>query len=258
METESYEESGIRSRKKRFLFLIAVLVLGAGVFLLLRSAIFTKESQLPICSVDTKEKKLSLSFEVTNGNEDLKKILEILKKYQIQATFFVAGRWADAYPEDVKAIVAAGHDLGNHSESYKNMTGLSPEQCKEELMALHEKIKKLTGQEMNLFRAPFGEYDDTLIETVHTCGYHVIQWNIDSIDWKDYGTDAILKQVLEHPELGAGAIVRMHSDTKFTAKALEAVIAGLKEKGYTIVPVSELIDQNNDKVNSKGRQKKEA
>lgn len=167
----------------------------------------------------------------------------------------MTGGWIEKYPDDVKAIAQAGHDLGNHSENHKQMSALSAEQCKEELMKPHQKVKELTGKDMILFRPPYGDYNNTVIETANECGYHVIQWDVDSLDWKDYGADAILNKVLNHSHLGNGTIILMHNGAKFTADALEAIILGLKEKGYQIVPISELIYKENYEMDHEGRQK---
>ncbi len=158
------------------------------------------------------------------------------------------------YPEDVKAILAGGHDLGNHSQNHKEMSKLSLEQCKEELMQPHEFIKELTGNEMILFRPPYGDYNDTVINAAEECGYYTIQWDVDSLDWKDYGVDSIIKTVTEHKHLGDGSIILMHNGAKYTADALESVITILKEKGYELVPISELIIRENYEIDHEGRQ----
>ncbi len=134
---------------------------------------------LPIYCVDTKEKKVALSFDAAWGNDDTQNILDILAKHEVKVTFFMTGGWIEKYPEDVKAIAAAGHDLGNHSENHKQMSLLSKEQCAEEIMKVHTRIKDLTGREMNLFRAPYGDYNNTLVSTARECGYYTIQWDVD-------------------------------------------------------------------------------
>ena len=101
------------------------------------------------------------------GNEDTKKIIDVLKKKKVYVTFFMTGGWIEKYPDDVKALYEAGHELGNHSENHKQMSTLSAEECKEELMKPHEKVKKLTGVDMQVFRPPYGDYNDTLIETAN-------------------------------------------------------------------------------------------
>lgn len=94
----------------------------------------------------------------------------------------MTGGWIEKYPDDVKAIAADGHDLGNHSENHKQMSQLSAEQCKEEIMKPHEKVKKLTGKDMILFRPPYGDYNDTLIQVCHENKYFPIQWDVEPYD----------------------------------------------------------------------------
>lgn len=210
--------------------------------------------ELPIYCVDTEEKKVALSFDAAWGNEDTEIILEILKENDVKVTFFMTGGWVEKYPEDVKAILAAGHDLGNHSENHKNMSQLSDEQCKEELRKVHDKVKNLTGYEMFLFRPPYGDYDNHVITNAKDCGYYTIQWDVDSLDWKDYGVDSIIKTVTQHKHLGNGSIILCHNGAKYTAQALDAMIKNLKEQGYTIVPVSELIYREDYHMDHEGRQ----
>ncbi len=140
--------------------------------------------ELPIYCVDTPEKKVALSFDAAWGNEDTQKILDILKKNDIHVTFFMTGGWVESYPDDVKAISKAGHELGNHSENHKQMSTLSAGECKEEIMKVHEKVKELTGKDMCVFRPPYGDYNDNLINVVKECGYNAIQWDVDT-----YATD---------------------------------------------------------------------
>lgn len=210
--------------------------------------------ELPIYCVDTEEKKVALSFDAAWGNEDTRKILEILKKHDIKVTFFMTGGWVESFPDDVKAIYEAGHDLGNHSENHKNMSQLSDEEKTEELMKVHEKVKQLTGEDMELFRPPYGDYDDNVVLNATKNGYFTIQWDVDSLDWKDYGVDSIIHTVVDHKNLGNGSIILCHNGAKYTAQALEALITGLQEKGYEIVPVSQLILKKDYHMDVTGRQ----
>ena len=166
----------------------------------------------------------------------------------------MTGGWIEKYPDDVKAIQKAGHELGNHSENHKQMSTLSSEQCKEEIMKVHERVKKLTGTSMKVFRPPYGDYNDTLIQTVNACGYKPIQWDIDSVDWKNYGPDSILNTVLNHKHLGNGSIILCHNGAKYTAQVLEQLIDGLQKKGYRLVRMSDIIYQKNYEINTEGRQ----
>ncbi len=188
------------------------------------------------------------------GNEDTQKIMDILDKYKVHVTFFMTGGWVESYPDDVKMIASRGHDLGNHSQNHKQMSQLSAEECKEELMAVHNNVKELTGKEMTLFRPPYGDYNDTLVTAAKECGYNAVQWDVDSLDWKDYGVDSIIKTVCEHKHLGNGSIILCHNGAKYTADALETLITTLRDKGYEFVPISELIYPDSDEIDTEGRQ----
>lgn len=211
-------------------------------------------NQLPIYCVQTEEPKIALTFDAAWGNEDTKQILDILEKHDVKVTFFMTGGWVSSYPDDVKAILEAGHDLGNHSENHKNMSQLSDAEKTEELMSVHNKVKELTGYEMFLFRPPYGDYDDAVVENAKQNGYYTIQWDVDSLDWKDYGADAIIDTVCNHKHLGNGSIILCHNGAKYTAQALDAMITNLKEQGYEFVPLSELIYRENYEMNHEGRQ----
>ena len=210
--------------------------------------------ELPIYCVDTEEKKVALSFDAAWGNEDTQEILSILKEHDIHVTFFMTGGWVEAYPDDVKAILDAGHDLGNHSENHKNMSELSDEEKTEELMAVHRKVKELTGYDMFLFRPPYGDYDNGVINTAKECEYYAIQWDVDSLDWKNEGLDNIIETVINHKNLRNGSIILCHNGAEYTAQALETLITRLEEQGYEIVPISELIYREDFHMNFEGRQ----
>lgn len=220
---------------------------------ILRSAT-VGDRELPIYSVDTKENKVALSFDAAWGAEDFKKIMEILDKHKVKVTFFMTGGWVTNNPDCVKTLVEKGHDLGNHSEHHYDMTTISEDEKKSELTQVSEKVKELTGYEMNLFRPPYGAYDNSVIKTAYSLGYFPIQWSVDSLDWKDYGVSSIINTVCNHKELGPGAIILCHNGAKYTAEALDKLLTNIEEKGYKIVPVSELIMKEDYHMDSSGRQ----
>ena len=189
-------------------------------------------------NLDTSKKYVSISFDAAWGDEDTIKILDILDKYNIKTTFFMTGGWVDSYPDKVLEIYNRGHDLGNHSQNHKEMSKLSVNEQKDEIMSVANKIKEITGYTSFLFRPPYGDYNSTLIDTVYGCNFYPIEWDVDSLDWKDYGTDNIIKTVTTHKALKNGSIILMHNGAKYTAKALESVITGLQSQGYEIVPLS--------------------
>ncbi len=210
--------------------------------------------QLPIYCVQTDKPQVALSFDAAWGNEDTAQIMDILAKHNVKVTFFMTGGWVESFPEDVKYIASQGHDLGNHSENHKNMSQLSDEEIRSELQKVHDKVKTLTGQDMTLFRPPYGDYDDQVVTVSRDMGYYPVQWDVDSLDWKDYGTESIIKTVLNHKHLGNGSIILMHNGAKYTPAALDAVITGLQDAGYELVPISQLIYRDNYHIDHEGRQ----
>ena len=213
--------------------------------------------ELPICSVETKEKKVSLTFDVSWGDKDIDRILDILENEGIRATFFMTGTWVEKYPEAVRRMKEAGHDLANGSESHRSMVEMGEEEQKVEVMRVHERVMEMTGVEMKLFRLPYDNYDDPTIRNVSSCGYFPIQWSVNSLDWKDYGAEHIVDTVLNNRNMKNGAIILLHNETKYTADALYSIIKGIREKGYQMVPVSELIYEKDYHMDVTGRQMKD-
>ena len=142
------------------------------------------ERKLPIYCVQTDAPKISVSFDAAWGADDTDELLRILAENDVKATFFLCGYWVDKYPEEVKKIAEAGHDLGNHSMTHPHMSQISSEEIVKELQECHQRVKDLTGIEMDLFRPPFGEYDNHVIETAKAQGYDTIQWDVDIYDTK--------------------------------------------------------------------------
>ena len=123
-----------------------------------------------------------------------------------------------------------------------------------DIKASCDKIEAVTGCCPTLIRCPYGEYDDHVISAIRSMDMEPIQWDVDSLDWKDYGVDSIINTVTKHKHLGNGSIILCHNGAKYTAEALDALISGLKEQGYEIVPISELIYRDNYHMDHEGRQ----
>ncbi len=247
----------VRFMENGLIFLgIAFLIVGAWCYAPEVISVSTSPAQrsLPIYSVETDKKCVSITFDSAWGNEDLEEILDILQRNAVHATFFFTGDFIKRYPEEIKTIHEAGHDLGNHGENHKLMSRLNASEMVEEILAVHERIYALTGVEMDLFRPPSGDYNDLLVETAHSCNYFTIQWDVDSLDWKNYGAQEIIDRVTKHKNLGNGSIILLHNGTKYTVDALEPLIHALQNAGYEIVPVSELIYREEYYIDHTGRQ----
>jgi peptidoglycan/xylan/chitin deacetylase (PgdA/CDA1 family) len=197
---------------------------------------------------------LAISFDAAWGADDTETLLAILHEHEVLTTFFLCGYWVDKYPEMVRKIHAAGHDIANHGNTHAHGAQLSLDANKAEIMGVHNKVRDLIGVEMNMFRAPFGEYNNTVLQATDELGYYTIQWNIDSHDWMNRGAQYEIDRVLKHPALGSGSIVLFHNDAQNTPTTLSTIICGLKGMGYTIVPISQLIHKENFHMDYEGKQ----
>lgn len=209
---------------------------------------------LPIYSVKTNSNYISLSINAAWGTSDVIPMLDILDKYNLKTTFFVTGEWATLYPSMVKEIHKRGHELGSHGMNHVRMSTLSIAEQAKEINDLTTYIRNLTGYEMFLFRPPYGDYNTALVNTAYGCNYYPVQWSVDSLDWKNYGAEHLINTVTQHKNLKKGAIIQLHNGTKYTAATLETIIIKLQEKGYTIVPISQLVIKSNFRMNGAGTQ----
>ena len=214
-----------------------------------------KNYKIPIFSVETQEKVVALTFNAAWDDADTEKILEILKNRGITASFFLCGSWVDKFPEILKKIHEAGHDICNHGDKHAHVASLSFEANKKEINDLHRKVKNILGIEMNLYRGPYGEYNATVVRAAESLGYTMIQWDVDSLDWMNKGAGSLIDRVLNNKKLKNGSIVLFHTDAKHTASVLQHIIDGLKSKGYDFKPVSELIYKDGYYIDVEGRQR---
>ena len=187
------------------------------------------------------------------GNDDTETLINILKEYNVPATFFVVGAWVDKYPESVKALSDAGHQIQNHSNTHPYMSKLSAEQITDELESCNKKIENITGVRPNLLRPPYGDYNNCLIETTQSLDMYTIQWSVDSLDWKDNATpDSIYQRVTS--KVRNGSIVLFHNDADHTPAALPNILKCLKDEGYEFVFINDLIYKDNYEIIQDGTQ----
>jgi hypothetical protein len=179
-------------------------------------------------------------------------LIDILKKYNVKTTFFVVGAWVDKYPDSVRALTAAGHEVCNHSSTHPHMPKLTQQEMTSQITSCNEKIKAITGASPLLFRPPYGDYNDSLINTVNGLKMYPIQWSVDSLDWKDPTPQQIASRVLSRVK--PGSIVLFHNGAKNTPAALPTVLQTLQAQGYKIVPVSQLIYKSDYTIDSAGVQ----
>lgn len=236
------------------LFLAAVLLVLAAALIprAAGSAAAAAGRKLPIYCTDRPGKVVSLTFDAAWGDEDTGQLIDILEKYDVKATFFVVGEWARRCSDSVKALHDAGHEIMNHSDTHAHMPQLSREEMLAEINACSDNIQAITGERPALFRAPYGDYDNALMETVETLGMSCIQWDVDSLDWKNPPVEEMVKRVTG--EVSSGSIVLFHNGAKNTPAALPRIIEELRAQGYTFLPVSEMIYYEDYTINHEGRQ----
>lgn len=254
---EVYVKIWVITKRNGILFVCLAVLLTAAVLFGRNEAVTVAGTKrdLPVYCVDTGgEKIVSVSFDAAWGNEDTQTLIDILAKYNIKATFFVVGGWVDSFPDSVRALSEAGHEIMNHSDTHPYMTKISTEEIKKEVEECSKKIESVTGKKPTLLRAPYGDYNNTVVKTVRECGCMTVQWSVDSLDWKDLSASEIKKRVTEriHP----GAIVLFHNAALHTPEALPGIIEALQNDGYVFVPISELVYTDNYGIDAAGKQYK--
>ena len=208
--------------------------------------------QLPIYCVQRDQKVVSISFDAAWGNEDTQQLIDILARYKSPATFFVVGDWVEKYPESVKALHDAGHEIMNHSDHHAHYPQLTGEEVVADLNACNDKIEAVTGVRPTLVRLPYGDYDDRSISAVRSLGMEPIQWDVDSLDWKDLSAADITRRVTT--KVCPGSIVLFHNAAKHTPEALAGIIEYLLQEGYTFLPISQIILKGDYTIDHTGRQ----
>lgn len=208
---------------------------------------------LPIYSVERDDNKIAISFDCAWGVEFTDAILHNLEAAKVRATFFTVQFWAEKYPEYLKKIDEAGHEVGTHSATHSYMSKQSEAEIRGELKSSCEAIKSVTCKEVTLFRPPFGDYDDLLVDTANEMGLYPIQWDVDSLDWKDLSASDIAARIVERVK--SGSIILCHNNGLHTAEALPIVLDTLRAKGFEFVPIGELIYKENYTIDVTGRQR---
>jgi len=217
------------------------------------AAFLNNEKVIPIHCVELPDKKVALTFDTAWGDEYIREIIDILKRYNIKATFFLTGSWIDKHSDSAKEIYNNGHEIGNHSSTHIKMTELPKSEIIREIEETEDKIARITGKKSMLFRFPFGEYNDKTVRIVKETGCNIIQWDIDSLDWKGIPTEEIYTRATL--KVDRGSIILFHSHMPNTPKALPVVIEMMRKDGYKFVTVSELLIKENYYIDNTGRQR---
>ncbi|MUK88347.1 delta-lactam-biosynthetic de-N-acetylase [Ornithinibacillus sp. L9] len=189
------------------------------------------------------EKNVYLTFD--NGYEQgyTEEVLDVLKKENVPAAFFVTGHYVSSQPELIKRMVSEGHIIGNHSYHHPDFTIVTKDVMKRELESLEKAVADISDQkDMKYLRPPKGMFNETTLQWSNELGYIHVFWSLAFIDWNthsqrgwQFAYDQIMKQI--HP----GAIILLHAVSEDNAKALEHLIKGLKAEGYTFKSLDDFV-----------------
>ncbi|MBQ9980700.1 MAG: polysaccharide deacetylase family protein [Oscillospiraceae bacterium] len=241
---------------KRALIIAAAVVVALAAILIFTpkaAHAWSPDREIPIYCVDTAgEKKASLTFDAAWGNEDTQELIDILAKYDVKATFFVVGDWARKYPESVKALSDAGHEVMNHSDKHPDLTTLSLDAMTAEITACNDAVAAITGVTPTLIRVPYGAYNDQVVSTIRSMGMEAVQWDVDSLDWKELSAAEITDRVVGKAD--CGSIILFHNAAKHTPEALPGIIENLQSQGFELIKASQLIYDGEYTLDHTGRQ----
>ena len=246
--------SGLPDIKRAIPVLLLAGLLAAHVSMRDAPAVMTaaKTRELPVYNVDTEEKVLSISFDAAWGRANTEEILNILDRYDVKTTFFLVGFWAEKHPDLVQELVSRGHEIGNHSATHPHMNSLTKAQISEELRRCSDLVASITGTPTTLFRPPYGEYNDDVVRVSRELGYECVQWNVDSLDWKNLGRENMIRQCTK--SVNPGDIVLFHNDSKYILEALPEILEYYTQAGYKIIPVSQLLLEGDTWIDHTGKQ----
>lgn len=248
--------------KRRYRIVIDLILLLVIIFISrgnIHLGVFSKtqgKDNLPIYRVSREDKEIALTFDINWAeNEQIYNILDVLDKYNVKGTFFIMGSWVNYSEENVqklKKIYEGGHEIGNHSYKHPMFTKISKEKMLEELSKTDKIIEETIGIKPTLFRFPSGDYNGEAVKYINSLGYKIIQWDVDSLDWKNTGEEFEYNRVYDNKS--SGSIVLYHNNTKYTTSNLEKIIIKLNEEEYKFLKVSELIYEENYYINEQGEQ----
>ena len=248
----------LKKHKRRVIVVLAVCLLaiiiqqnfGATAF---ASIYFgSRIKKLPIYCVQTEEKKVAISFDAAWGADKTEQIMDICDEFGVKATFFLVGFWVEDYPETTKQIAERGFEIGMHSSTHPDMTNLSKDKQRLELVQNRDIIHAVTGVTPKLFRPPFGAYNDDLISICESLDITAVQWSVDSLDWKGLSSGEISSRVCSRVK--NGSIVLFHNNSDNIIDGIKMCLQFLTDNGYEVCPVGELVYESGYTVNQQGIQ----
>ncbi|WP_339181587.1 polysaccharide deacetylase family sporulation protein PdaB [Oceanobacillus sp. FSL W7-1293] len=236
----------IRLNRKKII-LSTVIILAAAILIWTQTpsivTMFTKDEPAALSKGNEDLEDVAVTFNISWGEEKVESILEVLEKEEVQATFFVSGEWAERHPDLLEAISEGTHEIGLLGYRYKSYLDQEPEQIKQDLIKAQEVMDKLGYEDIHLLRTPHGHLNEEIIELAESMQFQVVHWNVNPDDWENPGVESIIDEVMDQTENGDIILLHASDSAKQTAEALESVLPGLKNKGYGLITISEMVNQ---------------
>ncbi|MVP02219.1 polysaccharide deacetylase family sporulation protein PdaB [Paenibacillus lutrae] len=233
-------------KMKQTVFITVAVMFAAGIVYSEREnmTVFSSGAPAAIYNVKTEKKQIALTFDISWGEVRTDPILDILEQKGVKnATFFLSSPWSKSHPDTVNRIVKSGYEIGSHGHKHVNYSSLGDEEIRKQIQTAHGVLEDITGKAPNLIRLPNGDFDKRVLSIADQLGYRVIQWDTDSLDWKNPGVDQIINRVVNKAHPGDIVLLHASDSCKQTHEALPAIIEQLRSKGYEFVTVSELMKQ---------------
>ncbi|QPA31098.1 polysaccharide deacetylase family sporulation protein PdaB [Thermaerobacillus caldiproteolyticus] len=245
----------VRSLKKGFIIVVAALFTASILYVegINYPTFSTPSGPKAVYKAEKSKHEISLTFDISWGDQNALPILDTLKKNGIKnATFFLSASWAERHPAIVKRIKEDGHEIGSMGYNFTDYTQLEDTKIRQDLMQAGKVFGTLGIKEVTLLRPPNGHFNKKVLKIADSLGYTVVHWSIDSKDWLNPGVNTIVNNVVDN--MKAGDIILLHASdsAKQTSKALPQIIEAIKQRGYRNVSISELIangESNSKEVN---------
>lgn len=215
------------------------------------SSAYAEGRKVPVYCVDRSDNYVAISFDAAWGADKTRQIMDVCESYNVKATFFLVGFWIDKYPEMVAEISSRGFEIGTHSETHPQMSKLDEKKINSELTSSCRKIADITGKPVQLFRPPFGDYNNRLLNVADELGLYTIQWSVDSLDWKGLSAVQIAERV---QKAQSGDIILCHNNSDHIVEALPLIFEALQLKNLKFCTIGELIYTDNYYIDGTGKQ----
>lgn len=233
------------------ILIIWVVVLIGVITATLSTSVSAVNDRIPVYSVENNSDEIALTFNCAWDDTGLDEILTVLEEENVRCTFFFVGAFAEKYPEAVRRIYNCGHEIANHSMNHSDPVEMKFEKIVSDINSCNEVLCSITGFSPGLYRAPSGSYDNKTVEAAESLGMTAVQWDVDSIDWKNPSPEKIISRVTG--KATSGSIVLFHLGKENTADALPDIIEKLKNKGFSCCTVSNMLLQGETYIDNEGR-----